>query len=141
MAKKPTRVPLHPGTILREEFMAEFGLSINGLARELRVPTMRISDIVNGRRGVTPDTAFRFSRYFETSPEFWLNLQSAHDLDVARPRLPEIERDIPTIRTSAAGRLVQVARPVGNGPKAVVAGAFKRRPRPKSSRRSRRQPA
>jgi antitoxin HigA-1 len=89
MSKSPTttklqRIPLHPGEILREQFMADFGVSINRLARDLRVPPTRISEIVNERRSVTPDTALRLSRYFGTTPEFWVNLQSKHDLDVAR---------------------------------------------------------
>jgi addiction module HigA family antidote len=94
MAKRLQRRPLHPGEILREQFMAEFVLSINRLARDIRVPVTRISEIVNERRAITPDTALRLGRYFSTTAEFWINLQAAYDLDVARARLAEIERDV-----------------------------------------------
>ena len=94
MPKRPQRTPLHPGEILREQFMAGFGVSINRLARDLRVPPTRISEIVNERRAVTPDTALRLGRYFRTSAEFWVNLQGAYDLDVARDSLRQIEADV-----------------------------------------------
>lgn len=74
--------------------MSGFGVSINRLARDLRVPPTRISEIVHERRAVTPDTALRLARYFGTTPEFWLHLQSAYDLDVAREALPGIEADV-----------------------------------------------
>ena len=85
MPKRVSRTPLHPGEILREQFMADFGVSINRLARDLRLPPTRIGEIVNERRSVTPDTALRLARYFGTTAEFWMNLQSAYDLDVAHP--------------------------------------------------------
>ncbi len=94
------RRPLHPGEILREQFMTEFGLSINRLARDLRVPVTRISEIVHARRSVTPDTALRLARYFGTSPEFWMNLQSSHDLDAARPASGSIRRDVRPLRAA-----------------------------------------
>ena len=78
------RIATHPGEILREEFMKPFGLSANRLALNLRVPATRINDIVRGQRGVTAETALRLSRYFGNSPEFWMNLQTAHDLSEAR---------------------------------------------------------
>ena len=75
--------------------MAPFGFSINGLARALRVPVTRIGDIVNERRGISADTALRLGRYFGSTPQFWLNLQSNYDLQVAeRDKLTEIERDV-----------------------------------------------
>ncbi len=77
--------------------MADFGLGINRLARDLRVPATRISEIVHERRAISPDTALRLARYFATSPEFWLRLQSDYDLDVARAALPQIEADIQPI--------------------------------------------
>ena len=84
MRKKERRLPpVHPGEILREELMKPLGLSINGLARSLHVPPTRTSEIVNGRRGISADTALRLARYFGTTPEFWMNLQAAHDLRVA----------------------------------------------------------
>src|SRR3989442_11826185 len=94
MSKSVERAPLHPGQILRQQFMADFGVSINRLARDLRVPPTRIGEIVNERRTITPDTALRLARYFGTTAEFWMNLQSAYDLDVARASLPRIEADV-----------------------------------------------
>lgn len=73
-----------PGEILREEFMKPLAISINALARDLDVPPNRISDIVNGKRGITADTALRLGKYFKVSPELWLGLQTDHDLRVAR---------------------------------------------------------
>jgi addiction module HigA family antidote len=87
--------PIHPGEILTEEFMKPLGLSINRVARDLRVPVTRIAEIVHGRRGVSSDTALRLARYFGTTPEFWMNLQSAYDLEVAeRGSKASIERDV-----------------------------------------------
>jgi len=96
MVKKKTLLPpVHPGEILREELMAPLGLSINGLARDLRVPVTRIGDIVNERRGISADTALRLARYFRSTPQFWLNLQSHYDLEIAaRDTLSAIERDV-----------------------------------------------
>jgi addiction module HigA family antidote len=73
-----------PGEILREDLLKPLGISINRLGRDLRVPVTRMSEIVNGRRGITADTAFRLARYFGTTPEFWMNLQAAFVLDVAQ---------------------------------------------------------
>ncbi len=81
MAKKLK--PIHPGEILREEFMQPMGISINHLAREIYVPPGRISEIVNGKRGITADTALRLARYFSVSPETWMGLQTEYDLRVA----------------------------------------------------------
>jgi addiction module HigA family antidote len=87
--------PVHPGEILREDLMNPLQLSINRLARDLRVPVTRIGEIVHGRRGITADTALRLSRYFKTTPEFWMNLQSRYELQTAlRERQLEIERDV-----------------------------------------------
>jgi addiction module HigA family antidote len=96
MSKKDDLLPpIHPGEILIEEFMKPLGLSTNRVARDLRVPVTRIADIVNGRRGVSSDTALRLGRYFGTTPEFWMNLQSAYDLEVAeRDSRATIERDV-----------------------------------------------
>ena len=95
MAKSRRVPPVHPGEILREDLMAPLGLSINRLARDLRVPVTRMSEIVNGRRSITADTALRLARYFSTTPEFWVNLQSAYDLDVAtRASAEQIKRDV-----------------------------------------------
>ncbi|MEA3413168.1 MAG: HigA family addiction module antitoxin [Pseudomonadota bacterium] len=75
--------PTSPGDILLHEFMEPLGLSANSLAGALRVPTNRITGILNGRRSVTADTALRLGRYFRNTPQFWMNLQSGYDLDVA----------------------------------------------------------
>ncbi len=91
------RVHTHPGEVLREEFMKPLSLSANALALALRVPATRIGDILRvGRpRAVTADTAIRLGRYFGTTPEFWLNLQTAYDLSVALVEFgAAIERDV-----------------------------------------------
>jgi len=97
--------PIHPGEILRIEFMEPLQLSMNRLALDLHVPVTRIAEIVHERRGITPDTALRLARYFQTSARFWLNLQSAYDLEVAEDKLsPNIEREVqpgPSIAASA----------------------------------------
>jgi addiction module HigA family antidote len=81
------RMPaLHPGEMLREEFMKPLGLSSNALAMELRVPVTRITEIVRERRGVTADTALRLARYFNMMPEFWMRLQMDFDLESAADR-------------------------------------------------------
>jgi addiction module HigA family antidote len=72
--------PIHPGEILREEFLVPLEMSANALAMALHVPAPRINDIVRERRAVTPDTALRLARYFGSTAEFWLNLQTAFDL-------------------------------------------------------------
>jgi addiction module HigA family antidote len=87
--------PVHPGEILREDLLKPLGISINRLGRDLRVPVTRMSEIVNGRRGITADTALRLARYFRTTPEFWMNLQASFDLDVAqRVSADRIARDV-----------------------------------------------
>jgi addiction module HigA family antidote len=75
--------PLHPGEMLREDFMKPLGLSANALAIALRVPVTRISEIVRERRGITADTALRLARYFNMTPEFWMGLQMDFDLESA----------------------------------------------------------
>ena len=81
--------PVHPGEILREEFMVPLGLSMDKMAMDLRVPVTRIADIANERRGITADTALRFARYFRNSPTFWMNLQTHYDLRLPKTRLPQ----------------------------------------------------
>jgi addiction module HigA family antidote len=75
--------PVHPGEILREDYLAPLGTSANALARALNVPAPRINDIVRERRGVSADTAMRLARYFGGDARSWLNLQAAYDLRVA----------------------------------------------------------
>ena len=79
--------PIHPGEILREEFLVPMEMSANALAMELHVPAPRINDVVRERRSITPDTALRLARYFGTTPLFWLNLQSSFDLRKAEVEL------------------------------------------------------
>lgn len=102
MSKNGMR-PIHPGEILREDYLAELGMSANALARALAVPAPRVNDIVRGRRGISADTALRLARYFDTSPQFWLNLQTAYDLRVA-----EIEGGV-RVRKEVAVRPREVA--------------------------------
>ena len=85
------RIPTHPGEILLEEFLKPMGISQVAFARHVGVSLQRINEIVNGKRGITPDTAWRFSQALGTTPEFWMNLQTNHDL--ARSRLTQpVER-------------------------------------------------
>jgi antitoxin HigA-1 len=87
--------PLHPGEMLREEFMKPLGLSANGLAMELRVPVSRISEILRQRRGISGDTALRLARYFNMSPEFWMGIQTRYELDSASDAAgAAIEREV-----------------------------------------------
>ena len=82
--KKSLMPPVHPGEVLRKDFMKPLGLTINKLALGLRVPATRIGEIVHERRRISADTALRLARYFDTNPEFWLNLQTFYDLEVSR---------------------------------------------------------
>jgi len=87
--------PITPGEILREDFMEPFGISINKLSRDLSVPPNRISEIVNGKRSITTDTALRLQRYFGVEAQFWLNLQTEYDLRMMKRKIwPEIEQRI-----------------------------------------------
>jgi addiction module HigA family antidote len=93
--KKKVRPPVHPGEILLEDFLRPLELSANALARELRVPSNRIVKIINGERGITADTALRLARFFNMTPNFWMNLQSHYDLECAKDELAaQIERDV-----------------------------------------------
>ncbi|MDA3919397.1 MAG: HigA family addiction module antitoxin [Salinisphaera sp.] len=90
--------PVHPGEVLREDFLVAVGMSANVLAKALKVPAPRINDIVRERRGVTADTALRLARYFDTTPRFWLNLQAAYELRKAEIALGrQIDREV-TVR-------------------------------------------
>jgi addiction module HigA family antidote len=87
--------PVHPGEILREDFLAPLEMSVNALARALRVPPTRLHEIVNERRAITPDTALRLARYFGGDARSWLNLQASYDLKVAeRDRAAQIEQEV-----------------------------------------------
>ncbi len=99
MAKKLK--PVHPGEILREEFMKPLGLSMNKLALDLRVPVTRIAEIVHERRAISADTALRLGRYFKTTPVFWMNLQVRYDLEVAEDeQAGKIARDVQPLEAS-----------------------------------------
>jgi len=87
--------PIHPGEVLQEEYLAPLRMSQNALARALAVPPRRVNEIVLGKRAVTADTALRLARYFQTSPEYWMNLQAHYELDVTRDRLGDrLEREV-----------------------------------------------
>jgi len=88
--------PVHPGEVLREDFMKPLDLSVNKLALELHVPATRIGEIVHERRRITAETALRLARFFHTNAEFWLNLQNFYDLEVSRRsgKVSEIERQV-----------------------------------------------
>lgn len=92
----PTKIPLvHPGEILAEDFMAPRGLSANSLALDLHIPANRLSEIIRGRRAITADTALRFARYFGTSAELWLGLQTDFDLRKAKEQIgKKVEREV-----------------------------------------------
>lgn len=90
-----SRPPIHPGEILADE-LAEVGVSASELARQIDVPPNRISQIVNGKRAVSGDTALRLGHWFQTSPQFWLNLQSAYDLRIAEKEAGRKIQKLPT---------------------------------------------
>ena len=79
------RIPTHPGEILLEEFLKPLDLTQVALARHLAIPVQRVNEIVRGKRGITPETAWLFSQAFNTTPQFWLNLQMQYDLALNRP--------------------------------------------------------
>ncbi len=94
--------PVHPGEILLEEFLRPYGLSASALASRLGVPTNRVTQIVRGQRAVTADTAIRLGRLFRTTAEFWLNLQSRYELELARREVGrQVDREIQPIKQRA----------------------------------------
>jgi len=95
--------PIHPGEQLREEFMKPLHLSMNKLAMDLHVPVTRIAEIVNERRGITSDTAFRLARYFRTTPQFWMNMQMHYEFQIAEDELTaKVEREVRPLEAGAA---------------------------------------
>jgi antitoxin HigA-1 len=88
---------IHPGEHLAEE-LKELNMSAAALARQLQVPTNRITQILNGNRDITADTALRLAHFFGTSPEFWINLQSIYDLRIAQQAYGKTIRDLPTLK-------------------------------------------
>jgi addiction module HigA family antidote len=95
MSRNNLLEPIKPGEILLEDFMEPLNISINRLARDIVVPPNRISEIVNGKRAITADTALRLERYFQVEAQFWLNLQSEYDLRVMKQKIwKDIQRRI-----------------------------------------------
>ena len=97
MTKNKNRklAPIHPGEILREDYMKPLGLTAHRLAMALHVPATRIAEIVHERRAISADSAIRLGRYFKTTPRFWLNLQTAYDLEVIDDEaLAQIESEV-----------------------------------------------
>ena len=87
--------PIHPGETIREDVLKPLDMSVNQLAKALKVDTARLNEIIRGRRGITADTALRLSRYLGTSAEFWIGLQADYDLRVARQaKMKKIEREV-----------------------------------------------
>jgi addiction module HigA family antidote len=95
--------PIHPGEILREEFMLPMGISSNALARAVGVTPARINEVVRGRRGITADTALRLSRYFGTDVQSWMNLQTNYDIECAKAQAGEAIAHIRPFRDSGHG--------------------------------------
>lgn len=103
MVRIPThRAPIHPGEILQEEFLVPMGVTQRELADAIRVPYQRVNELVNGRRGITPETALRLAKYFDTTAGFWMNLQQRCALyeaqAAAAPELAQIPRRSTTVR-------------------------------------------
>jgi addiction module HigA family antidote len=100
MIRIPThRAPTHPGEMLLEEFLKPMGLTQREIADAIHVPYQRINEIINGRRGITPSTALRLSKFFDVSPDFWMNLQLRWDLYFARKSETDELRNIKPIST------------------------------------------
>ncbi len=97
--------PVHPGEILLEEYLVPLGISQNKVGRDLGVPAQRINEIIRGKRAITVDTALRLARYFSTTPQFWLNLQSHYDLEMAGETLllERINQEVRQRKVKAAG--------------------------------------
>ena len=104
MGNKRLLDPITPGEILREDFMEPLEISINKLSRDLCVPPNRISEIVNGKRSITADTALRLERYFNVEAQFWLNLQNEYDLRIIKRKIwSDIEQRIIPLKTMETG--------------------------------------
>ena len=89
------RGPVHPGVVLKTDLLEPYGMSINKLAKELHVPANRLSQIVSGKRGISPDTSLRLARFFGFTPEYWLNMQAQYDLEIIRRQSTrKIEKEI-----------------------------------------------
>ncbi len=94
--------PIHPGEIIKEEYLKPLSMSVNSLAVALRVPASRINDVVRQKRGVSIDTALRLARYFNTTSQFWMNLQISYDLKIATQNMEKIEKEIIPLQIATA---------------------------------------
>ncbi len=94
--------PIHPGEIIKEEYLEPLNMSVNALAIALRVPASRINDVVRQKRGVSIDTALRLARYFNTTAHFWMNLQISYVLKMAKQNMTRIEDEIIPLQTAVA---------------------------------------
>ena len=94
--------PIHPGEIIKEEYLETLNMSANALAVALRVPAPRINDVIRQKRGVSIDTALRLARYFNTTPQFWMNLQISYDLKMAKQNMTKIENEIIPLQSITA---------------------------------------
>jgi addiction module HigA family antidote len=94
--------PIHPGEIIKEEYLEPLGMSANALAVALRIPAPRINDVIRQKRGISIDTALRLARYFNTTAQFWMNLQISYDLKIARQKMIKIEEEIIPLQTNTA---------------------------------------
>tara|TARA_Y100000294_G_scaffold139588_1_gene133152 strand:+ start:1669 stop:2007 length:339 start_codon:yes stop_codon:yes gene_type:complete len=104
MIKKKLLDPITPGEILKEDFMEPLEISINKLSRDLGVPPNRISEIVNGKRAITADTALRLQRYFNIEAQFWLNLQAEYDLRMTKRKIwSDLKRRIIPVPKNVSG--------------------------------------
>ena len=93
---------IHPGEIIKEEYLEPLNMSANALAIALRVPAPRIDDVIRQKRGISIDTALRLARYFNTTPQFWMNLQISYDLKMAKQNMTKIENEIIPLQTVTA---------------------------------------
>ena len=94
--------PIHPGEIIKEEYLKPLNMSVNALAIALRIPAPRINDVVRQKRGVSIDTALRLARYFNTTAQFWMNLQISYDLKIAKQNMVKIKNEIIPLQTTTA---------------------------------------
>ena len=101
--KNKKLLPIHPGEILMEEFLKPMGISQYRLAKDISVPPRRINEIVHGKRSISADTALRLGRFFGISPQFWLNLQTRFDLEIAEDVLADrLEKEVQVLSSNAA---------------------------------------
>lgn len=93
--------PIHPGEIIKKEYLEPLGMSVSALAVALRVPAPRINDVVRQKRGVSIDTALRLARYFNTTAQFWMNLQISYDLKIASQSMAKIEAEVAPLQMAS----------------------------------------